>query len=224
MGKLSFTSNVDTQVTGKGTASGSQERALNGQGITYTDGCGYYVPIQWVHTVASQVEGFADSKRVFAAEVKIEGNKLIPTGILTAIKVSSIMQTYLALVQEGEEEPQIECEQNAEGLMRPKQGAADYNACTTGPKCLRVNKETKEMQITAPIIYWFEGNHKIYTPTFDETENGYDMLVDDNDMLQLSEVNANFWRTQPASNFRLELSLRDIVPADTPHLDELVIE
>lgn len=224
MGKLTFTPNVDTDVTGKATASSSQERALNGQGITYTPGCGYYVPLQWLHTVASQVEGFSDSKRVFAAEVKIEGNKLVPTGITTAIKASSIMQTYLAMHVEGEDAPQIACERNEAGLMRPKQGEAGYNACTTGPKCIQVNKDTKEMKVTAPIIYWFEGSGKVYTPTFEEVENGYDMLVDDDDNLQLSTPTVNFWRTQPASNFKLELGLRDIVPEDTPFLDELVIE
>jgi hypothetical protein len=80
------------------------------------------------------------------------------------------------------------------------------------------------MKVTAPIIYWFEGSGKVYTPTFEETENGYDMLVDDDDNLQLSTPTVNFWRTQPASNFKLELGLRDIVPEDTPFLDELVIE
>lgn len=224
MGKVSFTPNVDTNVTGKATASNSQERALNGAGITYNAGCGYYVPLQWLHTVASQVEGFSDSKRVFAAEVKLEGNKLVPTGIVTAIKASSIMQTFLAMHVEGEDAPQIACELNEAGLMRPKQGEAGYNQCTTGPKCLQVNKDTKEMKITAPIIYWFEGSGKVYTPTFEEVENGYDMLVDDDDNLQLSTPTVNFWRTQPASNFKLELGLRDIVPEDTPFLDELVIE
>lgn len=224
MGKLSFTPNVDVNVTGKATASNSQERALNGAGITYNAGCGYYVPQQWLHTVASQVEGFSDSKRVFAAEVKLEGTKLVPTGIVTAIKASSIMQTFLATHVEGEDAPQIACELNEAGLMRPKQGEAGYNQCTTGPKCLQVNKDTKEMKITAPIVYWFEGSGKVYTPTFEETENGYDMLVDDDDNMQLSTPTVNFWRTQPASNFKLELSLRDIMPEDTPLLDELVIE
>lgn len=223
MGKVSFTPNVDTNVTGKATASGSQERSLNGAGITYNAGHGYYVPVQWLHTVASQVEGFNDSKRVFAAEVKLENGKLVPTGITTAIKASSIMQTYLAMFVEGEDAPKINCELNDDGLMRPKSGEAAYNQCTTGPKCIRVNKDTKEMQITAPIVYWFEGASKVYTPSFDKKENGYDMLVNDDDEMQFETPMVNFWRTQPASNFKLELTLQDIVPADTPHLEELIV-
>lgn len=226
MAKLnSIVPNVDLGITGKAQASDSQVRSINSSPIPYIVGHAYFVPMQWAHTVPSAQEGFAPSKRVFALELELQGDKLVPTGVLTAIKVSSIMQTHMGEVVEGQDAPQVLCEANDAGAMRPVKGqeGVQYFNAVSGPRCLKVNPEDKAIKVTAPVLYWNEKQVKVYTPTFEENSAVHSMMVDDDNYLQLSTPTINIWRTQPASAFKLNYSLKDIVPADTPFLDELAL-
>ena len=224
MGKLTnLVPNVDLGIKGKAAASDSQARSINGAPIPYIIGCAYYVPQQWAHTVPSAQPGFADSKRVFALEMKLEGGKLVPTGNLTAIKISSIMQTHMGKVVEGQDAPQILCEVNASGAMRPVKGqdGLEYFNAVTGPRCLKVNPDDKAIKVTSPVLYWNDEQCRVYTATFEENSEVHSMMVDEQNMLQLSTPQVSLWHTQPASAYKVNYTLKDIVPEDTPFLDEL---
>lgn len=223
MPKIALTPVVDVASTGRATASSSLARQLQSEPIAYTQGYAYLVPAQYAHELPSQTEGFAPSKRVYAAEFAIVNGKLKPTGNLTAIKLSSINQTFLAVVSE-EPAPVIACELNDAGAYRPKPGQATYNRAVEGLRGLALDGEN--VKVRYPIIYWAEKQERVYVPQFDQDDTvNHTMLVDDDENLELAQANIQIWRTEAAATRDLQgYVLRDIVPADLPNLADLVVE
>lgn len=214
---------VDTNVTGRAKVNERQARSMNSAPIDYTMGHAYYVPAQYAHEVPASTPGFAPSKRVFAVEYVLDNEgKLVATGNLTAIKLSAINQTYLGEVTDAAA-PKIKCQLNDAGAYRPIPGEATYLRATPGPKGLACEGENPKMRYG--MIYWAERQIQGYVPQFDQddTEN-HTMIVDDDDILQLDKQTIVLWKTEPATARKLTDKLRTILPADTPHLDELCVD
>ena len=222
MAKTTFVPVVDTAVTGRAKVSESQARSMNSAPIDYTVGNAYFVPAQYAHEVPSSAAGFAPSKRVFAVEYQLVGTELVPTGNLTAIKLSSINQTYLGEVTD-EEAPVIHCELNDAGAYRPIRGEATYHRATPGAKGLVCEGDNPKMRYG--MIYWADRQIQGYVPKFDADDRiNHTMIVDDDNVLSLDKQNIMLWRTESAVGRKINLKLRDILPANTPHLDELCVD
>jgi hypothetical protein len=222
MGKSNFVPVVETGVLGRAEATETQARGMNATPIEYTLGCAYYVPAQYAHEVPSAQEGFSNSKRVFALEMSLQGDKLVPTGNLTAIKLSAINQTYLGEVTE-EEAPKIKCELNDSGAYRPIRGEAQYFRAVPGAKGLICEGRNPKMRYG--MIYWADRQIQGYVPKFDADDTiNHTMIVDDDNILSLDKQNIILWKTESAVNRKINLKLQDILPENTPHLDELVVD
>lgn len=220
--KIEYLPVVDAKATGKATATEAQERRVNGSSIDYTVGYAYYVPAQWVHEIPSSTPGFNPSQRVFAVEyARHADGKLTPTGNVTAIKKSAILQTYLALVTE-DEAPKIKCELNAAGLNRPVDSRSHY--CVTGGRPLKA-KAGEGFYITRPVVFWADGIKSVYVPQFEQKEGGYDMLVDEEGNLDLDTMDVMFWHAEAASLLGISGNLSDFLSKKVcPIVDELEIK
>lgn len=231
MSKVKLTSSVSTEVIGRASATDNQARSMGNEPIMYIPGFAYYVPKQYAHQVPSAQEGFAPSKRVFAVELRPTAEGLVPTGNLTAIKLSAINQTYLGEVKEGADAPLIKCETNAEGLNRPVKEKIEgydlptYNRCVPGVKGLSMEDDKDGnhlIKVRFDMIYWADRQIQGYTPKFVES-GSRDMLVDEDEVLQLDQTNMWIWRTEAAGG-RVDLTLDDILDKNLPHREELFVK
>lgn len=222
MGKSNFIPVVETGVVGRAKATERQARGMNAAPIDYTIGMAYYVPAQYAHEVPSAQAGFANSKRVFALEMSLVDGKLVPTGNLTAIKLSAINQTYLGEVTDAEA-PKIKCELNDAGAYRPVPNAAQYFRAVPGAKGLVCEGENPKMRYG--MIYWADRQIQGYVPKFDADDTvNHTMIVDDDEILSLDKQNIMLWKTEAAVNRKVNLKLRDILPENTPHIEDLVVD
>lgn len=222
MPKSNFVPVVDVAVTGRAKVNERQARSMNSAPIDYTMGNAYYVPAQYAHEVPASQPGFAPSKRVFAIEYVLRDNQLVPTGNLTAIKLSAINQTYLGEVTDAAA-PVIKCQLNDAGAYRPMPNEATYLRATPGAKGLVCEGENPKIRYG--MLYWADRQIQGYVPQFDPDDIvNHTMIVDDEDVLQLDKQNIVLWKTEAAVNRKITLKLRDILPADTPHLDDLCVD
>ena len=75
------------------------------------------------------------------------------------------------------------------------------------------------------MIYWADRQIQGYVPKFDADDTvNHTMIVDDDNVLSLDKQNIMLWRTESAAGRKINLKLRDILPANTPHLDELCVD
>jgi hypothetical protein len=185
--------------------------------IPYDPSMAYLVPRIYACLKPSQDPSFADSKRFYAEEMKwnATAKKWVPTGNLTAIKVSAINQTYQAEVSADADMPRVAVDEDGRII---RGGAEGYDAprvirCCNGNRGFAFDSE-EHLYMKRPMLFRPIKQVQVYTTRPMRQDDGsYKVAIDEeNRTVAFQQQNVWLWETEPATveNCQAEYTIADI--------------
>lgn len=172
--------------------------------IPYDPSMGYYVPRMYPAVKPSNDPTFADSNRFYAEEMRWDATskKWKPTGNLTAIKVSSVNQTYQAEVSADADMPRVAVDEDGRII---RGGAEGYDAprairCCSGNRGFAFDAE-EHLYMKRPMLFRPIKQVQVYTSRPVRQDDGtYRVAIDeDNRTVAFQQQTVWLWETEPAT-------------------------